>query len=48
MSGHFIADCRHFDDKWYCFNDGIVTGPNNYYTKRGTPYILFYQNVEFN
>ena len=48
MSGHFIADCRHFDDKWCCFNDGIVTGPNNKYTKRGTPYILFYQNVEFN
>ena len=48
MSGHFIADCRHFDDKWYCFNDGIVTGPNNKYNKRGTPYILFYQNVEFN
>ena len=47
MSGHFIADCRHFDDKWYCFNDGIVTGPSGRYTKRGTPYILFYQNADY-
>ena len=47
MSGHFIADCRHFDDKWYCFNDGIVTGPSNRYSKRGTPYILFYQNADY-
>ena len=45
MSGHFIADCRHFDNKWYCFNDGIVTGPSGSYSKRGTPYILFYQNA---
>jgi ubiquitin C-terminal hydrolase len=47
MSGHFIADCRHFDDKWYCFNDGIVTGPSSRYSKRGTPYILFYQNADY-
>ena len=47
MSGHFIADCRHFDDKWYCFNDGIVTGPSHRYSKRGTPYILFYQNADY-
>ena len=47
MSGHFIADCRHFDDKWYCFNDGIVTGPSGRYSKRGTPYILFYQNADY-
>ena len=46
MSGHFTADCRHFDNKWYCFNDGIVSGPNNYYNKKGTPYILFYENKE--
>ena len=46
MSGHFIADCRHFDGKWYTFNDSIVTGPNNSFQKHGTPYILFYQNSE--
>ena len=47
MSGHFIADCRHFDGKWYCFNDSIVSGPNYKYSKRGTPYILFYQNSAY-
>ena len=45
MSGHFIADCLHFNNKWYCFNDGIVTGPSYHYAKRGTPYILFYENI---
>ena len=48
MGGHFIADCKHFDGKWYCFNDGIVSGPSNKYSKRGTPYILFYQNADYN
>jgi len=47
MSGHFIADCRHFDGKWYTFNDSIVTGPNFKYTKKGTPYILFYENEDY-
>ena len=47
MSGHFIADCRHFDGKWYTFNDSIVTGPNFKYSKKGTPYILFYENEEY-
>ena len=47
MSGHFIADCRHFDGKWYTFNDSIVTGPNFKYSKKGTPYILFYENEAY-
>ena len=46
MSGHFIADCKHFDGKWYTFNDSIVSGPYSSYQKHGTPYILFYQNSE--
>ena len=46
MSGHFIADCRYFDGQWYCFNDSIVSGPSSRYSKKGTPYILFYQNSE--
>ena len=46
MSGHFIADCKHFDGKWYSFSDSSVLGPNNNYCKRGTPYILFYQNSD--
>ena len=45
MSGHFIADCKHFDGKWYSFSDSSVTGPSNNYTKKGTPYILFYQHI---
>ena len=47
MSGHFIADCRHFDGKWYTFNDSIVSGPNSKYSKKGTPYILFYENIDY-
>ena len=48
MEGHFIAYCIHFDENWYLFNDGIVTqvAPND--IKKGTPYILFYQNINFN
>ena len=42
MNGHFIADCKHFDGKWYSFSDSSVTLTNRY-TKRGMPYILFYQ-----
>ena len=45
MSGHFIADCKHFDGKWYCFNDSSVT-PTYKYSQKGTPYILFYQSNE--
>ena len=44
MNGHFIADCKHFDGKWYSFSDSSVSGPNYNYSKKGTPYILFYQN----
>ena len=44
MNGHFIADCKHFDDKWYTFNDSRVSGPYASFQKHGTPYILFYQN----
>ena len=43
MNGHFIADCKHFDGKWYSFSDSSVSGPTNNYSKKGTPYILFYQ-----
>ena len=46
MNGHFIADCKHFDGKWYSFSDSCVSGPSNKYQKKGTPYILFYQSRE--
>ena len=44
MNGHFLAFCKHFDGKWYCFNDGMVSklgSMNDIYS--GIPYILFYQ-----
>ena len=48
MEGHFIAYCKHFDDNWYLFNDGIVKPVNNDDIHKGIPYILFYQNTELN
>ena len=46
MSGHFIADCKHFDGSWYSFSDRSVSGPYREYQrhKEVTPYILFYQS----
>ena len=46
MEGHFIAFCKHFDLNWYLFNDGVVTPVSKNDIFRGTPYILFYQNVD--
>ena len=48
MEGHFIAYCKHFDDNWYIFNDSIVRQVNENAMLTGTPYILFYQNRNFN
>ena len=45
-SGHFFSYCRHrINNKWYLYNDSIVTecgGCNNF---EGMPYILFYQKI---
>jgi ubiquitin C-terminal hydrolase len=48
LGGHFLAFCRHrIDDKWYCYNDAIVTlcqdQENGF--RKGTPYILFYESI---
>ena len=46
MSGHFMAYCRNKDNKWYLYNDSIVspcTKPKQY--NEGMPYILFYKAV---
>ena len=48
MSGHFIAYCKHFDDNWYIFNDSIASQVDQNAMLTGTPYILFYQNRNFN
>ena len=47
MNGHFIAFCRHrVSDKWYKYNDSIVTECGNKEYLLGEPYILFYQQIE--
>ena len=47
MEGHFIAFCKHFDDSWHLFNDGIVTNCSSESDiRRGTSYIMFYQSVD--
>ena len=48
MEGHFFAYCKHFDDKWYVFNDSIVSPHQENGIYNGTPYILFYQSKEHN
>ena len=47
MNGHFIAFCRHrVSDKWYKYNDAIVSECENDEYLVGVPYILFYQQIE--
>ena len=48
MNGHFLAYCKHFDDNWYLFNDGIVTSEGEAKKYKGIPYILFYQSQVIN
>jgi ubiquitin C-terminal hydrolase len=47
MSGHFIAYCKsYWDNKWYKFNDAIVSPVNDFKTEVidfAMPYLLFYQ-----
>ena len=45
-SGHFIANCRHFDKKWYLFSDSEIHGPFNKYKQYGLPYLLFYRRID--
>ena len=47
MSGHFVAYCRNrIDNKWYLYNDGIVTlCTRQYQYNDGMPYILFYRGM---
>ena len=48
MEGHFIAYCKHFDEGWYLFNDGIVRQEPGKGVYNGVPYILFYKNKNWN
>ena len=45
-SGHFIANCKHFDGNWYIFSDSSIHPTNNKYQKYGTPYLLFYRRED--
>ena len=44
--GHFIANCKHFDGKWYIFSDSTILGPSDKYRNYGIPYLLFYRREE--
>ena len=43
QSGHFIANCKHFDKNWYIFSDSSITSTKNKYIKYGIPYLVFYR-----
>ena len=42
-SGHFIANCKHFDGNWYIFSDSKIAKKKKEYKKYGIPYLLFYR-----
>ena len=48
-SGHYVAYCRHFDGRWYCFNDDQVNLSSfddiNSRNQYRIPYVLFYESV---
>ena len=47
ISGHFIAFCRHrINNKWYIYNDNIVSECEEKDYLSGVPYILFYQKMD--
>ena len=46
IGGHFIANCKHFDEKWYAFSDSSLYGPSTRYQSKGVPYLLFYRREE--
>ena len=46
QSGHFIANCKHFDGNWYMFSDSSIYTTKNQYKKYGIPYLLFYRRED--
>ncbi len=51
-NAHFIASCKSpVNNKWYRYNDSIVSQIDNIQNDVidfGTPYILFYQKINYN
>ena len=45
-AGHFIANCKHFDGKWYIFSDSAIKCTGKVYEKYGIPYLLFYRRKD--
>ena len=43
LSGHFVANCKHFDGNWYLFNDSRTICTKGEYHQFGEPYLLFYR-----
>ena len=42
-SGHFIANCKHFNGEWYIFSDSSIHPTQKEYKQYGVPYLLFYR-----
>ena len=42
-SGHTVAYCKHFDDKYYLFNDNIYKVEELKDLKNNKPFLLFYE-----
>ena len=45
-TGHFIANCKHFNGEWYIFSDSTIYPSKNNYNKYGIPYLLFYRRED--
>ena len=45
-TGHFIANCKHFNGEWYIFSDRTIYPTKNNYNKYGIPYLLFYRRED--
>ena len=42
-SGHFIANCKHFDGNWYLYSDSSIYSCGKEYQQNGIPYLIFYE-----
>ena len=45
-TGHFIANCKHFNGEWYIFSDSSIHPTKNEYQQYGVPYLLFYRRED--
>ena len=45
-SGHFIANCKHFNGEWYIFSDSSIHPTQKEYKQYGVPYLLFYRRED--